>query len=74
MILRLKGALMMNWLYRGLNRINPWLRLAWLLPDTLVYWCGIRMAAHATTGDYSDVAPTKVSVMDMLDAWEKRGG
>ena len=61
-ISQLKGVLQMK-----LSRINPWLRLAWLLPDRLVYWCGIRMASYAT----DEEEPDKVSVMDMLGAWEE---
>lgn len=50
---------------------NLWTKLVDLLPAKLVYWCGIKMAAHATGGAYSDVAPDDVSVLDMLRAWEK---
>ena len=65
----------MNWWYKlqriDLWRTNLWLRFTWFLPAKAIYWCGIRMAAYATTGDYSNKEPDNVSIMDMLKAWEK---
>jgi len=48
-----------------------WIEFTWMLPAKLVYWCGLRMAARATTGDYSHMVPDDVSIIDMLEVWEK---
>lgn len=62
---------MITW-WRNRTPISPWLRLAWLLPDTLVYWCGIRMAAYASTERWPAKHVDDIGIMDMLDAWEKK--
>ena len=43
--------------------------IAWHLPRKLVYWCAIRVAAHATTGSYSNQIVTDLRAMDALDRW-----
>lgn len=55
-------------------KINPWLRVAWWLPDALIYWCGIRMAAYASTEAWPKKEIGNISIMDMLEAWEDRDG
>jgi hypothetical protein len=45
------------------------MKIAWVLPKWLVYWAGIRMAAHATQGEWGHEYPDDVSVMDMLKRW-----
>lgn len=49
---------------------NLWKFLAWKMPDRLVYWCAIRLMSAASTGKYSSYAPSEISVIDALDAWE----
>lgn len=47
----------------------------WLLPAKLIYYCAVRAAANATTGDYGNKTPGDVSIIDMLEAWSSgRGG
>lgn len=47
----------------------------WRLPKTLVYWCFIRVAGHATTGEFGDQEPGKLDVMTALQRWgDPRGG
>ena len=44
---------------------------AWhLLPKRLVYWCSIRVSAHATTGQYSSQAVPDLTVIEALKRWE----
>jgi hypothetical protein len=46
-----------------------WMRLAWLMPRSLVYWCAIRLGAHATQGKYSDQVVPELLFMDALKRW-----
>lgn len=48
-----------------------WLWLANRLPRQLVYWCGIRMIVHATTGKYGNQVVPELYAMAILDRWEK---
>lgn len=43
--------------------------LAWRLPRWLVYWCFIRVAAHATQGKYSETEVPSLTAMDALKRW-----
>jgi hypothetical protein len=45
--------------------------LAWHLPKRLVYWCAIRLMAHATVGQYGSDHPDSVSVIQALNRWDK---
>lgn len=47
-----------------------WIKLAYLLPKPLVYWCSIRLIAHATTGAYSNQVVPDLRAMDALKRWE----
>lgn len=40
-----------------------------LLPRWLVYWCAIRLGAHATTGQYGDTVVPDLRFMDALERW-----
>lgn len=46
------------------------LKLAWMLPKGLVYWCAIRVMAHATTGKYTGTVVPTLTGMDALKRWE----
>ena len=52
---------------------RPWerlrLRLVYLLPRSLVYWCAIRLIAHATTGKHGAQLVSDLTAMDALDRW-----
>jgi hypothetical protein len=50
---------------------NFWLRLAWMLPRTLVYWCAIRVGANATQGKWQRECVTDLLIIDALKRWEK---
>lgn len=47
-----------------------WQHLIWKLPKSLVYWCAIRLGAHATTGEFSNTVVPELSFMDALKRWE----
>jgi hypothetical protein len=44
--------------------------IAWLLPRWLVYWCGIRINAHATSGKYGMTNVDGLTVMKALARWK----
>lgn len=44
--------------------------IVWKLPKKLVYWCAIRLMAHATTGQYSKQIVPELTAMDALKRWE----
>jgi hypothetical protein len=46
-----------------------WIWLAWRLPKPLVYWCAIRVGAHATQDQYSDQEVPALMFMDALKRW-----
>lgn len=55
-----------------MNRLfKLWLWFIWRLPRPIVYWCAIRLVAHATTGKNGNVNPTDLGAMDALKMWEK---
>lgn len=43
---------------------------AYKLPRSLVYWCAIRVGAHATVGKYSDQVVPDLTFMDALKRWD----
>lgn len=44
--------------------------IAWHMPKWLVYMCGIRIAAAATTRENSGVNIADVDIMDAIKAFE----
>ena len=44
--------------------------VAWLMPKPLVYWCSIRLIAHATQGQYSNQVVPELGAMDALKRWD----
>lgn len=53
------------------RREKFWSWLAYRTPKPLVYWCGIRMVAHATTGQFSDQVVPELTAMDAVKRWEE---
>lgn len=45
------------------------LKLAWLMPRKLVYWCAIRVGANATQGEYSNQVVPDLNFIDALKRW-----
>ena len=50
-----------------------WMWLAWKLPRGLVYWCGVRIGAHATTGKWSHEITPNLGWSDAMERWAGRG-
>lgn len=46
------------------------LAIVWRLPKKLVYWCAIRVMAHATQGEYGNQIVPDLLAMDALKRWE----
>jgi len=46
-----------------------WFWLSGRSPRRLIYFCGIRLAAHATTGHYSDTVVPELTIMEALERW-----
>jgi hypothetical protein len=46
------------------------MKIAWLLPRSLAYWCALRVIAHATQGKYSNQIVPELTAMDALKRWE----
>ena len=58
-------------LNRKTRRDRMWRWLAHKMPKRLVYFCAIRLAAHATTSGYSSEEVPALLFMDALQRWEK---
>lgn len=41
--------------------------LAWWLPARLVYWCAMRLIAHASTGRYSATEMTSLTCVEAVN-------
>ncbi len=52
-----------------MDKFYTW--IASKLPKKLVYFCTIRVWAHATTTPYDRTDPTQVRLMTVLKRWEK---
>jgi hypothetical protein len=46
------------------------MKFVWMLPKWLVYWCAIRLIAHATQGPHSNTIVPELTAMDALKRWE----
>jgi hypothetical protein len=46
--------------------------VAWHLPRWLAYWCFVRVAAHATTGEWSGPVPGSLDIMEAMRRWDGR--
>ena len=51
-----------------MDRLWQW--IADKLPRQLVYFCGIRIIAHGTTGKYSNQVVPELTAMDAIKRWE----
>ena len=46
------------------------IKLVWMLPKRVVYWCAIRLGANATQGLYSDQEVPALLFIDALKRWD----
>lgn len=53
---------------RAREKLVIW--ITWHLPKQVVYWCAIRLVAHATTGKYSNQNVTQLTATEALERWE----
>ena len=44
--------------------------VAWHMPRWLVYWCAIRLNAHATTGQWGHQNVPELTALDALKRWD----
>ena len=51
-------------------RFRYW--LVWMIPRKVVYYCGVRLWCHATTGKYSDTVADEVTMNEILTRWEDK--
>jgi hypothetical protein len=58
------------WFGRRLTRDAMWRWLAWHLPRPLVLWCMVRVAAHASMGQYGNTSPDQLTYDLMHQRWE----
>ena len=60
----------MNHADKWFDADKMWSGIAWKLPRRLVYWCAIRVGAHATQGKWSNQEVPALTLMDALKRWE----
>lgn len=48
------------------------IKIAWLLPQRLVYWCAIRLWAYATCGRYGNTVVSDITFVGALKRWETK--
>lgn len=55
---------------RKIDALIRW--IAWHLPRRLVAWCGYRIGAHATTGQYGSQIVPELNFMEAMRRWDPR--
>ncbi len=48
------------------------MKLAWIMPKQLAYWCAIRVMAHATMPPWGDQVVPDLLAIDALKRWDKQ--
>jgi hypothetical protein len=43
--------------------------VAWRLPRGLVFWCAVRVIAHATTGRHGETLVPQLTAIEALERW-----
>lgn len=43
--------------------------IAWRLPKKLVMWCGYRIGAFATMGEYETTVVPELTFLDAMERW-----
>ena len=51
------------------EKVQFW--IAWKMPRWLVYFCSVRLMAHATQGENGDTVVPELTAMDALKRWGK---
>ena len=47
------------------------MKIAFIMPKWLVYFCSIRLVAYGTQGKYSNTIVPDLTAMDAIKRWEK---
>jgi hypothetical protein len=64
--------LLPDWRYEVSRRIeNLLFKIVWALPRKIVYLCGIRLWAHASSGKWEKECATDVTLEQMFNRWEQ---
>ena len=50
----------------GMREVNAWYWFVRLLPKKLLYFCFMKVMAHATTGEYGDTVVPELTGMDAI--------
>jgi hypothetical protein len=50
------------------DKLRMW--IAWRMPKSVVYWCAVRVGAHAIQGKYSNQNVPELLFMDALQRWQ----
>jgi hypothetical protein len=56
-------------IHRRAEKLMLW--FVWKLPRKLVMWSYIRVAAHATTGQFGNTVVPEITMMDALQRWDQ---
>lgn len=51
-----------------MSRIYMW--IAFRLPKLLVYWCFMRVLAHATSGIYASTGVPSLTAINAIERWK----
>jgi hypothetical protein len=54
----------------GVAKEKMIMAVVWKLPRWLVYWCAIRLMAHASQDEYGGEIVGEIKMMDALKRWE----
>lgn len=57
--------------FGGIMKQTILMKLAWLMPKSLAYWCAIRVFVSATNGKYSNEEVPALRCSDALQRWGK---
>ncbi len=60
----------MRW---DIRRTRLIMAIVWRLPRWLVYWCAVRVGAHATTGVHDSQVAPDLKFLDALKRWNSHG-
>jgi len=45
--------------------------IVWLLPRWVVYWCSVRLMAHASTGQWGHQVVPELTALEALKRWDR---
>ena len=69
--MRFRLWLVQDWFAKRREKAVCW--FVWRLPKWVVYWCGVRLFAHATTGPWGHEEAPAVKLVDAMDRFAPNG-